>query len=120
MKLDKIKFAKLIGNIERQHAISFTENEIEDIDDLIDISIPIPPVRTLVDCQLVDDLLLHLNRPDGFISAIKAYRVLTNAGLKEAKQAIERYRNYTKPMHEVKEQTLADILESAIESKSNA
>jgi ribosomal protein L7/L12 len=90
MKLSRIKFAKLIGNIERQHAVNMTENEIEDIDNLVDVDIPEP--KNVVDPALVDKLLLEIGRGEGFIEAIKAYRTLTGAGLKEAKDAIEKYR----------------------------
>lgn len=41
-------------------------------------------------CEEVDELLKQM-LSNQLIPAIKAYRVLTNAGLKEAKDAVERY-----------------------------
>jgi len=84
MKLSRIKFAKLISEITRQHGIDMTENEIEDIDNLVDVDIPEP--KNVVDPALVDKLLLEIGRGEGFIEAIKAYRDLTGAGLKESKE----------------------------------
>lgn len=95
MKLDKIKFARLIGFIQRQYAISFSATELHEIDNMIDIDAP-EASKALT--HEVDELLrcmLSANS-DGFIPAIRAYRVLTGAGLKESKDAIERYRTAVK------------------------
>jgi hypothetical protein len=82
MKLDKIKFARLI-----QHLSQYGLDDLETIDNFIDIEIPI----TKVSCDNVNELLKQINNPDSFIDAIKAYRDLTGAELKECKDAIERY-----------------------------
>src|SRR5687767_13185276 len=98
MKLDKIKFAQLTALIASEY--KYMHNDfVQALDDLIDIDVPEAPnaltheVDELLRCMLSAD-------KDGFIPAIKAYRVLTNAGLKESKDAIERYRGngskYTK------------------------
>jgi hypothetical protein len=91
MKLDKIKFAWLIAFVTK-HGATLGSYEIEDIDGMI--SFEVPEAKTVkASCNDVDELLRQLNKPDGFIPAIKAYRVLTGAGLKESKEAIERYRS---------------------------
>jgi ribosomal protein L7/L12 len=91
MKLDKIKFAKLI-----HHITQFGFNgDVEDIDDMIDINVPEAPKALTHEVDELLRCMLSANS-DGFIPAIKAYRVLTNAGLKEAKEAIERYRSTPK------------------------
>ena len=86
MKLDKLKFANLISYISKYDF----NGDIETVDELCDIDVPI--ANQWVDVEKVDELLRQLNAVDGFIPAIKAYRVLTGAGLKESKEAIERYR----------------------------
>ena len=111
MKLDKIKFARLIALIVSDIG-SIDQHTIEDMDALIDIEIPTAPVK--VPCEMVDELLKQLNAENGFIHAIKAYRVLTGEGLKESKEAIERYRNVPKfPEKKPEEATLGDILRNA-------
>ncbi len=44
-----------------------------------------------VSCDSVDELLSNMGREGKKIEAIKAYRILTGTGLKEAKDAIEKY-----------------------------
>lgn len=84
MKLDRIKFALLVSYIADMANRALSHNEAINIDSLTEIN---------VDVEKVDELLKHINCESGLIEAIKAYRVLTNAGLKESKEAIERYRN---------------------------
>lgn len=90
MKLDKIKFASLIGFISCRYALTVTQDDIREIDELIDIDVPV--AATKVSEHSVNDLLFQIGHADGFIPAIKAYRALTGAGLKESKEAVERYR----------------------------
>lgn len=91
MKLDKIKFAQLIGYIGRQFAIRLSDNEIRALDDIIDIELPEAPKPFVTE---VNELLRCMQSAnlDGFIPAIKTYRALTGAGLKESKDAVEKYR----------------------------
>lgn len=92
MKMDKIKFAQLIGFISCQYRLTITQDDMREIDDMIDVTITDPnPVFAKASCDDVDELLKQVMRPEGLIHAIKAYRVLTGAGLKESKDAIERY-----------------------------
>ena len=112
MKLDKIKFGRLVAFLSRNGFDGYEDN-IQCLDDMIEIDIP---KQEYVEVAKVDELLRQLNAHDGFIPAIKAYRVLTGAGLKESKEAIERYRSI--PKFPVKEDekvnqepaTLGDIL----------
>lgn len=123
MKLDKITFARVVKFItELRPEIWF---DIEELDDLIDIEVP--AAQTKASCADVDELLKQLNDVDGFIPAVKAYRVLTGAGLKESKEAIEKYRsipNFPKKDENAelklgpKEATLSDILHSIGRTKA--
>lgn len=89
MKLDRIKFATLvayIGSLRPEHDI-----DLYSLDNLTEINVE--PVSTgFVETEKVDELLRQIINPEGFISAIRAYRTLTGAGLVESKKAIELYR----------------------------
>lgn len=89
MKLDKIKFARLIGMITNIAGRTLDSEEIEAFDYVCDVEVLIARVSETDVCEL----LKQINSHDGFIHAIKAYRSLTGAGLKESKEAIERYRS---------------------------
>ena len=114
MKLDKIKFAEVYSEVTR----CGYNGSVQHLDDLLDVEV------TKVACEDINELLYQVIKSDGFILAIKAYRKLTGVGLKEAKEAIERYRiipNFPQknsiPDGELKvdpkEATLGDILYSA-------
>jgi ribosomal protein L7/L12 len=94
MKLDKIKFARLISYCVSR-GMTGDDVDIECIDNLIDIDTPEAPKALTHEVDELLRCMLSANS-DGFIPAIKAYRVLTNAGLKESKEAIERYRSIPK------------------------
>jgi len=89
MKLDKIKFARIIGYIERVYALNLNQNDVEKLDNLIDIEVPVQE-KLYVSAELVDELLRQMALGNK-IPAIKAYRELCHAGLKESKDAIEGY-----------------------------
>lgn len=115
MKLDKMKFARLVCFLTSQLG-HLTDDVIEDLDNMIDVQVPATQeIKPSV--SEVDELLRNLNHPDRFIPAIKAYRALTGTGLKEAKEAVERYRNYNKPVpvpvYASEGATLGDILKTA-------
>jgi hypothetical protein len=126
MKLDKIKFAKLVRYISGIQ--SQGDFDVEYLDDLIDVPTPVHNIK--VDANDVNELLKQMINPDGgFINAIKAYRNLTGAGLKESKEAVEKYRTIPSFPHnphktdvhdgeERKEATLGDILHSAGRTKA--
>lgn len=91
MKLDKIRFAMLVSWIGRR-GIELDADDCNELDNLINITVPDVEFTCV---EKVDDLLRGMI--DGLIPAIKAYRALTNAGLKEAKDAVEKYRNVRMP-----------------------
>ena len=89
MKLDRIKFAMLVGWLSYRFNIEIHDcDDLATLDQLTDVSV----ATQYVEVSKVDGLLEQMNRSDGFIAAIKAYRDLTGVGLKEAKEAVERYR----------------------------
>lgn len=88
MKLDKIKFAKVVAFISN----GFCVDDVQTLDDMIDVDVK--PISTgFIEAEKVDELLRCMQErlKGGLIPAIKAYRALTNAGLKEAKEAVEKY-----------------------------
>lgn len=113
MKLDRIKFATLvayIGTLRPEHEI-----DLYSLDKLTEVEVT--PVSTgFVDVKNVDELLRCMQErlTGGLIPAIKAYRVLTNAGLKEAKEAVEKYSVASVAMP--KDATLGDILKQVEKS----
>lgn len=92
MKLDRLKFAELIGYVSSFYRME--KEDIEKIDSLIDIKVPVQTNH--VPCEAVDELLMLMAEGTRKIEAIKAYRSLTGAYLKEAKDAVERYWNVSK------------------------
>jgi ribosomal protein L7/L12 len=91
-KLDKIKFARLIGFLERVHALNLKQDDVELIDEIIDIPDPEPQiVPGKADHHELDRLLFLMAQGHQKIEAIKQYRTLTGQGLKEAKDAVERH-----------------------------
>lgn len=116
VKLSKFRFAALIGWISGRTGRDFDMEDLHQLDDMLIFDIP--EVK-YVEASMVDDLLSAINRDNGFIEAIKAYRALTGAGLKEAKEAIEKYRSFSEA-HKIDnshkdnaEATLGDILNHA-------
>lgn len=89
--MDKIRFAVLINFISARTGKEFTMNEIEDLHTLTMPS-PLTPGldRAIVSEQVVCELMNAMKRHQK-IEAIKAYRCLTNVGLREAKDAVEKY-----------------------------
>lgn len=95
MKLDKLQFGLLVAYIgELQQRQGLNGSELNRLDEIIDIQVPV--ISNKVAEEDVNELLRQIVNPDGFINAIKAYRVLTGAGLKESKEAIEKYRSIPK------------------------
>lgn len=93
--MDKIKFAQLIAYISSQQNELSDENVVRQIDRMITEGMPQQePIKAL---QADVDKLLHImcTGETGYggskIEAIKAYRALTSAGLKESKDAVEKY-----------------------------
>lgn len=112
MKLDKIEFAKLLNWIGRR-GLQLDSGDVLDIDNMIDIEVPAVE-KQYVSFELVDELLRQMALGNK-IPAIKAYRDLCHAGLKESKDAVERYW-VSKPIKE-EGATLGDILGTAVKGK---
>lgn len=110
MKLDKIKFARLIGMVTSLAGRTLDSDEIEAFDYVCDVVVP---ESKYVSEANVNELLMQIANPDGFIPAIRAYRTLTGAGLKDAKEAVEKYRFI--PATKKEPATLGDILNKATE-----
>lgn len=90
MRLDKIKFASLVAYIT---GLRPEYNlDVGHLDTLVEIDVK-PVATQYVDAAAVNELLAALNMEGKLIEAIKAYRSLTGAGLKESMDAINRYRN---------------------------
>jgi ribosomal protein L7/L12 len=93
MKLDRIKFARLIGAITNIANRTMSVDEIDCIDYLTEINVE-PVSVPYADAAIVNDLLKAMK--DGQkIAAIKAYRSLTGLGLKESKDAVEAQWSHT-------------------------
>lgn len=89
MKLDKIKFGRLIAHCV-SNGMSQGEWEIDRIDELVDVEMPVSTAIN-VSAADVDRLMALMAAGNQKIEAIKQYRVLTGLGLKESKEAVERY-----------------------------
>ena len=94
MKLDRLKFAKLIAHC-CSNGLSTGDWEIERIDELCEYEAPAQPVGT-AKCSDVDSLMMLMAEGTSKVEAIRNYLVLTGAGFKESKDAVERY---WKPAH---------------------
>lgn len=85
--MNKIAFARLLSHVSFLCGRSFSYDEIESFDRIINDGVS--KKDCFVDPAVVDDLLKSV-KESRKIEAIKAYRNLTNAGLKESKDAIEK------------------------------
>ncbi len=108
MKLDKLRFATLIGYLSIIANQTFAVGEISEIDEIIDIAVPEVPAGR-ADAYQLDKLMALMAQGTQKIEAIKQYRMLTGFGLKESKDAVERY---WKSAEQLKAEgaTLGDIL----------
>jgi ribosomal protein L7/L12 len=89
--MDMMKFIKLISVISSKYG-SFSEADIAGIMQMVQECVTNEPVSpNYVSMQLVNELLAVMNVDGKKIEAIKAYRALTGEGLREAKDAVERY-----------------------------
>lgn len=90
MKLDKVRFATLIGYISRAAGVTFSVSEIVEIDDIINMPIP-EPAEKVINIADLHTLMALMQEGSQTIAAIKAYRALTGVGLKESKDVVEKY-----------------------------
>lgn len=96
--MNMIKFTQLVANITRQHAISFTDDELKwMLDTIKDGTEPTqqpifqPPSNQQIQAASGQEVMDMMNAmaTGKKIEAIKACRSLTGLGLKEAKDMIE-------------------------------
>jgi len=92
MKLDKIKFAKLVSHIQSlmHRRDTLNEDDIRDLDYIIDIDIPEPDVIHPASSD-ISQLMFLMQQGTYKIEAIKLHRKLTGWGLKESKEEVEKY-----------------------------
>lgn len=86
--MDKIKFATLIAYIQKliKLDMQLSYYEIKEIDKMINEG----PQAGLISSEKLDFLMGSI-RNTNKIEAIKAYRAMTGQGLKESKDAVEKY-----------------------------
>lgn len=108
MKLTRIQLAKLIGFIERNHAVNMTENQIENIDDIIDIEVP-AQIEVYPKNENVEALMKHMAAGISKIDAIREHRAITGIGLKDSKDAVERYWNIKMSAETLKAKQIAAL-----------
>jgi len=89
MKLDKIGFARLIAHCV-SNGMTAGDWEIEKLDELTEINVPQPKLG-MANVEDVDRLLMLMAQGTQKIEAIKSYRNMTGAMLKESKDAVEKY-----------------------------
>ena len=89
MKLDKMQFAHVLAHC-ISNGMSSGEYEIEELDRRIDIDVPVQD-SPKINSEELDKLLMLMAEGTRKIEAIKLYRQFTAAGLKDSKDAIERY-----------------------------
>lgn len=97
MKLDKIKFGELIAliaNIVQRKNID--AHDITLLDDLIDLP-DAQQVAVYPKNENVEALMKHMAAGTNKIGAIREHRAITGMGLKESKDAVERYWPVVKP-----------------------
>lgn len=88
--MNNIAFGRLINVLTIWGMRELELHEMINLEQLVEpVQVPLVE-KTTVSEQAVCALLDGMNKKEK-IDAIKAYRVLTNVGLKEAKDAVERY-----------------------------
>ena len=103
MKLDRIKFAKLVGWLSYSFNIEIHDyDDLATLDQLTDVDCQPVEVPGKADPATINELMRAIHAGEK-IAAIKAYRSVTGYGLKEAKDAVEKdwERKYSK--HELNE-----------------
>jgi len=91
MKLDKIKFARLIAMLASEYGY-IHEDFIQAVDNLIDVDMPEQAQEPIYPKnEQVEALMKHMVEGTSKLDAIREYRAITGMGLKESKEAVERY-----------------------------
>lgn len=88
MKLDKIRFARLMNVLSRWGLHELGEADIREIDDIIDVDMPPAP---MMNAETLHVLMSLMQEGTKKIEAIKQHRMMTGYGLKESKDIVEKY-----------------------------
>jgi ribosomal protein L7/L12 len=96
MKLDKIRFAELIGYCAGR-GMTVDKTDVIAMDDIIDIEVPAFQSFPMLNPEALNFLMALMAEGTQKIEAIRQYRMLTGAGLKESKDIVEKYWNSGKP-----------------------
>ena len=104
MKLDKIMFARLIALITSEYKYMH-DDFVKAVDDLIDIEVPEPQIVRPSN-ENVERLMALMVEGTKKIDAIREHRTITGMGLKESKDAVERYWNIKMSAETLKDRQL--------------
>ena len=88
MKLDKLTFANLVAFIGKLRPEC--DIDLFELDQIVDFNI-VEPKPGMASASDVDKLMMLMAEGTRKIETIKLYRNMTGFGLKEAKDAVERY-----------------------------
>ena len=88
MKLDRLKFATLIGYCANR-GMTVDKTDVEVLDTLTDVDCQPVEVPGKADPATLNELMRAIHAGE-MIAAIKAYRNMTGYGLKESKDAVEK------------------------------
>lgn len=89
MKLDKIKFASLIDFISCRYALTITQDDMREIDELI--TIDVENEKIYPSSSDISQLMFLMQQGTQKIEAIKLCRKLTGWSLKDSKDEVEKY-----------------------------
>lgn len=84
------KFAAFISYLTAKCGHTFDTIECDSVASYVNA---LMPENKYVECSTVDALLAAMGKEGQKIEAIKQYRTLTGAGLRESKDAVEKYWN---------------------------
>lgn len=90
MKLDRLKFAELIGYCANR-GMAVDKTDVEVIDRLIDIDIPEVQAAYVPSTADINELMRLMAQGTHKIDAIKLYRKLTGCGLQDSKGEVEKH-----------------------------
>jgi hypothetical protein len=89
MKLDKIRFAKVVSWISRMtNGLEFGYEDLRELDDILEFEAPTTQHAYCVD---IDQLMALMVNGISKIEAIKQYRKITGSSLKDSKDAVEKH-----------------------------
>lgn len=88
MKLDRLKFAELIGYCANR-GMTIDYSDVRVLDNLTEMNVEPVEVPGKADLATINELMRAIHGGEK-IAAIKAYRSLTGFGFKESKDAVEK------------------------------